>query len=134
LAASADGPESIADRSEDFHSEPRKPAAYEAASGATDLSSSRTTDGASRRPKLAFRCRATAGGREREASSPASGAKPSAGVPRIDLTHVNSYPFKYELDVMPPIKTENAELEFEATYKGQLYIWVDKQISTGNIT
>ncbi len=35
---------------------------------------------------------------------------------------------------MPPIKTENAELEFEATYKGQLYIWVDKQISTGNIT
>jgi len=67
-------------------------------------------------------------------SSQATGAKPSGGDRHIDVTNVNSYPFKYELDLMPPIKTENAEFEFEATYKGQLYIWVDKQISTANIT
>jgi hypothetical protein len=65
---------------------------------------------------------------------PANGAKPSNGTHQIDLTHLNSCPFKYELDVMPPIKTETAEFQFEATYKGQIYIWVDKQISTANIT
>ncbi len=54
--------------------------------------------------------------------------------PALDLTHVNSIPFKYELDLLPPIKAENAEFTWESSYKGQIYIWVDKQITTANIT
>ncbi|WP_284944981.1 LysM peptidoglycan-binding domain-containing protein [Acidisoma cladoniae] len=45
-----------------------------------------------------------------------------------DRTHLNSFAFKYNLELLPPIVGESAEFEFEAKFTGQIYIWVDKQI------
>ena len=63
-------------------------------------------------------------------------AKPAAAAPGdIDLgrTHFNSYAYKYELELLPPIKGETADYEFETKFTGQMYIWIDKQITAGNI-
>jgi LysM domain len=43
-------------------------------------------------------------------------------------THLNSFAFKYNLDLLPDIRGESPEFEFQAKFTGQIYIWLDKQI------
>ncbi|MCB8881028.1 LysM peptidoglycan-binding domain-containing protein [Acidisoma cellulosilytica] len=49
-------------------------------------------------------------------------------------THVNSFAFKYNLDLLPTIREETPEFEFEAKFTGQIYIWADKQIDILTLT
>lgn len=49
-------------------------------------------------------------------------------------THVNSFAFKYNLDLLPTIRGETADFEYEAKYTGQIYIWEDKQIDILTLT
>jgi hypothetical protein len=49
-------------------------------------------------------------------------------------THVNSFAFKYNLELLPTIRGETAEFEFEAKFTGQIYIWQDKQIDLLTLT
>ena len=67
-----------------------------------------------------------------------SGATPSGTLVHLQIdtqrTHINSYAFKYELDLAPPIKFEAPDFEWEATYKGQMYIWADTQMPLANVT
>jgi hypothetical protein len=61
---------------------------------------------------------------------------PALSLPSGDnhRTHLNSFAFKYNLDLLPPIVGESPEFEFEAKFTGQIYIWVDKQIDILNFT
>ena len=43
-------------------------------------------------------------------------------------TRVNSFPFKYALDQLPPIKLESAAAEIEIKFEGSITIWADQQI------
>ncbi len=55
-------------------------------------------------------------------SSPVAGSEPSGS------TKVNSFPFKYTLDKLPPIKLESAVAEIEVRFEGSITIWADEQI------
>jgi hypothetical protein len=58
--------------------------------------------------------------------------KPAASVPGVqassDSTRVNSFPFKYTLDQLPPIKLESGAAEIEIKFAGSVTIWADEQI------
>ncbi len=41
---------------------------------------------------------------------------------------INSFPFKYTLDKVPPIKLESAVAEIEVRFEGSVTIWADEQI------
>lgn len=41
---------------------------------------------------------------------------------------INSFPFKYTLDKVPPIKLESATAEIEVRFEGSVTIWADEQI------
>lgn len=63
------------------------------------------------------------------AADPAKRPSASLVTPRArGRTHVNSFAFRYDLDLLPTIKGETPEFEFEAKYKGSLYLWQDRQI------
>ena len=68
---------------------------------------------------------ATAPGAAPAAAPPSPRALPPAAEGR---THINSFAYKYNLDLLPPIKGETADFEFESKFTGQIYIWADKQI------
>ena len=44
-------------------------------------------------------------------------------------THVNSFPFKYTLDQLPPIKLESAVAQIEIKFEGSITVWADEQVT-----
>ncbi len=61
-------------------------------------------------------------------SSPPAAPPPMARAAPSSDTKVNSFPFKYTLDKIPPIKLESAVAEIEVRFEGSVTIWADEQI------
>ncbi len=75
--------------------------------------------------------------RPKPAATTAPAASPAAPPPPAPIapsptasgeTKVNSFPFKYTLDKIPPIKLESAVAEIEVRFEGSVTIWADEQI------
>ena len=64
-----------------------------------------------------------------QSAAPASGgAGTAAGGGNASETKVNSFPFKYNLDLLPEQKIEGPNFEATVKYQGSIVIWLDKQI------
>jgi LysM repeat protein len=62
-----------------------------------------------------------------QAAPPFAAPKPGVSAPS-ENSRVNSFPFKYTLDQLPPIKLESAVAEMEIKFEGSITIWADEQI------
>ncbi len=61
-------------------------------------------------------------------------ATPSAAPAPGGGTTVNSFPFKYKLDLIPKQTVEGPNYTATLTFDGALTIWLDKQIPLGTVT
>ena len=51
-----------------------------------------------------------------------------------ETTHVNSFPFKYDLSLIPEQKLDGGTFEATLKFQGSLVVWVDKQIPLATMT
>lgn len=68
------------------------------------------------------------------AAASGSGAHTGAGAGAGGGTTVNSFPFKYKLDLIPKQTVEGANYTATLTFDGTVTIWLDKQIPLATVT
>ena len=66
--------------------------------------------------------------------APPAVASPGAGSPGGGSTTVNSFPFKYKLDVIPKQTIEGPNYVATLKFEGAVTIWLDKQIPVATLT
>lgn len=68
------------------------------------------------------------------APSPPSPSAVAIGPDASDTTHVNSFPFKYDLSLIPEQKLDGGTFEATLKFQGSLVVWADKQIALATMT
>ncbi len=74
-------------------------------------------------------------------SERSTAATPSSSQPQqapeadsSETTHVNSFPFKYDLSLIPEQKLDGGTFEATLKFQGSLVVWIDRQIPLATMT